>query len=78
MKKNSEQITQSFSPALPNLEGEIPFKGSRFVTPTFCIIKFCQARSALGCILKEFSLKKRFSQFNLSYGCIHCIAYFIF
>jgi hypothetical protein len=33
------------------------------VTPTFCIIKFCQARSALGCIFEEFSLKKRFSQF---------------
>jgi hypothetical protein len=33
------------------------------VTPTFCIIKFGQARSALGCIL-EFSLKKILSQFN--------------
>jgi hypothetical protein len=27
MKKNSEQITQSFFPVLLNLEGEIPFKG---------------------------------------------------
>jgi hypothetical protein len=27
MKKNFEQATQSFSPALSNLEGEIPFKG---------------------------------------------------
>jgi hypothetical protein len=52
MKKNSEQITQNFFPVLLNLEGEIPFKGGRFVTPTFCIIKFGQARSALGCILK--------------------------
>jgi hypothetical protein len=34
------------------------------VTPTFCMIKFCQARCALGCILENFSLKKRFSQFN--------------
>jgi hypothetical protein len=55
MKKNSEQITQSFFPALLNLEGEIPFKGGRFVTPTFCIIKFCQARSALGCILENLA-----------------------
>jgi hypothetical protein len=51
---------------LPNLEGQIPFKGDRFVTPTIYIIKFCQARSALGCILEEFSLEKRFSQINLA------------
>jgi hypothetical protein len=61
MKKNSEQITQSFFPTLLNLEGEIPFRGGgRFVTPTICMIKFCQARSALGCILKKNILKKRF------------------
>jgi hypothetical protein len=36
MKKNSEQIPQSFSPVPPNLKGEIPFKGGRFVTSTFC------------------------------------------
>jgi hypothetical protein len=40
MKKNSEHIIQSFFPALPNLEGEIPFKGGRFVTSTFCSNKF--------------------------------------
>jgi hypothetical protein len=51
-KKNFEQTTQSFFPALTNLGGDIPFKGGKFVTPTFCIIKFCQARSALGCILE--------------------------
>jgi hypothetical protein len=64
MKKNSEQFTQSSFPARPNLRGEIPFKGGRFVTPTFCIIEFCQDRRALGCIFGNFSLKKRFSQFN--------------
>jgi hypothetical protein len=53
MKNNLEQITQSFSPVLPNLGGEIPFKGGRFETPTFCIIKFGQDRSALGCILES-------------------------
>jgi hypothetical protein len=41
-------------------------KGGRFVKPTFCIIKFGQARSAVGCILENFSLKKRISQFNLA------------
>jgi hypothetical protein len=66
MKKNSEPITQSFSSARLNLEGEIPFRGGRFVTPTFCIIKFCDPRSALGCVLEEFKLKKRFSQINLA------------
>jgi hypothetical protein len=35
MKNNLEKITQSFSPVLLNLGGEIPFKGGRFVTPTF-------------------------------------------
>jgi hypothetical protein len=35
------------------------------VTPTFCIIKFCQARSVLGCILKIIILRKRISQINL-------------
>jgi hypothetical protein len=35
MKKNSEQITQSSFPVLPNLEGEIPFKEGRLVTPAF-------------------------------------------
>jgi hypothetical protein len=39
MKKNSEQITQSSFPAHPNFRGEIPFKGDRFVAPTFCINK---------------------------------------
>jgi hypothetical protein len=34
------------------------------VTPTFCIIKLCQLRSALGCILERFSLRKRIFQFN--------------
>jgi hypothetical protein len=38
----------------------------RDVTPTFCIIKFYQARSALDCILEEFCLKKSFSQINLA------------
>jgi hypothetical protein len=37
---------------LLNLEGEIPFKGGRFVTPNFCMIKFSQARRALGCIFE--------------------------
>jgi hypothetical protein len=50
--KNLEQITQSFFPVLLNLEGEIPFKGGRFVTPNFCMIKFSQARRALGCIFE--------------------------
>jgi hypothetical protein len=59
MKKNSEQITHSSFPVCLNLRGEISFKEGRFVTPTFCIIKFDQARCALGCIL-EFSLKKIF------------------
>jgi hypothetical protein len=36
------------------------------VTPTFCIIKLCQAGSALGCIFGRFNLRKRFSQFNLA------------
>jgi hypothetical protein len=66
MKKNSEQITQSFFPVLLNLEGEIPFKRGRFVTTTFCMIKFYKARSAFGCIFKKFSLKKIFSQFKLA------------
>jgi hypothetical protein len=35
VKKNSEQITQSFLPVLPNLKCQIPFKGGSFVTPTF-------------------------------------------
>jgi hypothetical protein len=35
MKKNSEQITQSSFPARRNLRGKIPFKGGRFVMPTF-------------------------------------------
>jgi hypothetical protein len=52
MKKNSEQTTQSYFLVYLNLGCEIPFKGGRSVTPTFCIIKLCQARSALGCILK--------------------------
>jgi hypothetical protein len=57
MKQNSEQITQSFFLACPNLRGEIPFKGGRPITPTFCIIKLCQARSALGGILEKCSLR---------------------
>jgi hypothetical protein len=32
-KKSSEQITQSCFRACLNLEGEISFKGGRFVTP---------------------------------------------
>jgi hypothetical protein len=52
MKKNSKQITQSSFPAHLNLGDDIPFKGGRFVTPTFCIIKFGQAKSALGYILE--------------------------
>jgi hypothetical protein len=52
MKKNSEQITQSSFPSCMNLGGEVPFKGGRFVRPTFYTIKFCQARSALGCIFE--------------------------
>jgi hypothetical protein len=43
---------QNIFPALSNLMDEIPFKEGRFVTPTFCIIKFGQARGALGFILK--------------------------
>jgi hypothetical protein len=48
--KNSEKITQSFFPALPNL------KGVGLKHPHFTIIKFCQVRSALGCIFKIISL----------------------
>jgi hypothetical protein len=51
--------------------------GSTGVTPTFYIIKFCQARSALGCILEKISLRKRFSQFNLPKGSIHGMVYCI-
>jgi hypothetical protein len=40
--------------------------GITYVTPTFCMIKHCQARNALGCIFGKFSLRKRFSQFNLA------------
>jgi hypothetical protein len=54
IKKNSEQITQSSFPTHPNLRGNNPFKGGRFVTPMFCIIKFCQARGAIGCIFGNF------------------------
>jgi hypothetical protein len=46
---------QGFFPALSNLEDEIPFKGRRSVTPTFYIIKLCQAGSALGCILENLA-----------------------
>jgi hypothetical protein len=42
-------------PARLNLRGEIPFKGCRFVVPSFCIIKFCQAISELGCILENLA-----------------------
>jgi hypothetical protein len=60
MKTNSEQITQSFFLALLNLEGKIPLRRGRFVTPTFCMTKFCQARRALGCILKILASIKDF------------------
>jgi hypothetical protein len=45
--------------------GDIPFNGGRFVTHTFCIIKFCQARSALGCI---FEILPRENVFSISLG----------
>jgi hypothetical protein len=67
-------------PELLNLEGEIPFKGGgvRFVTPTFCIIKFCQARTALGCILKILATRKDFSiYFGLRLYSWHDIFYFL-
>jgi hypothetical protein len=46
--------------------GDIPFKTDRSITPTFCIIKLCQARSALCCILERFTLRKIISQFKLA------------
>jgi hypothetical protein len=39
--------------------------GYMVVAPTLYIIKFCQARSPLGCIFKFIILRKRFSQINL-------------
>jgi hypothetical protein len=37
------------------ISGQDSFKGDRFVTLTFCIIKRCQARSALGGILENLA-----------------------
>jgi hypothetical protein len=37
------------------ISGQDSFKGGRFVTLTFCIIKRCQARSALGGILENLA-----------------------
>jgi hypothetical protein len=39
-KKSSEQITLSYSQALPESQGEILLRGGRFVTPTFYKNKF--------------------------------------
>jgi hypothetical protein len=47
MKKNSELITQSFFPALLNLEGEIPLKRGRFVTPIFCNDKILPSKKCI-------------------------------
>jgi hypothetical protein len=75
---NSEQITQSSFPTHLNLGGEIHFKGGRFVTPTFCIIIFCQTRSSLVCIFRNFSLKKAFLNLTgLRLHSWHGIFYFL-
>jgi hypothetical protein len=55
-----------FFPSASKSHGEIPFKGDRSITPTFHIIKLCQAISALGCIFGKLSQGKDFSQLKLT------------
>jgi hypothetical protein len=53
--EHEEELQADYPKLLPNApksQGQDSFQGGRFVTPTFCMIKFCQARSALGCILE--------------------------